>query len=1153
MRWFRPVLVTGIFAGGLIASGAWAASDSECEAVAGSVRSAEGSVQVQRGRSGGWGEAPVGTTLCEGDTVRTGMNSRAAIALVNESVFRLDQNTAVLLADIAPEPAEKSFVDLLVGALQSFSRKPREVAINTPYLNATIEGTEFVIRVAQNQTELSVFEGTVRAANPQGQEAVSSGQVVVAQAGGAPQRRTVVRPRDAAQWSIYYPPVLSLQDGDVPSGLRRAASLAAGGDAAAALALLDSQPAEQQGGDYHLYRASFLLAAGQVGAARGAIDRALQLNSGSAQAYALRSVIDTAQNRREDALANGQRAVELAPGSAAAAIALSYALQAEYRLGEARQAVEAAVAANPDDALARARLAELWMMVGYRDRARAEAEKAAELAPNTSRAQSVLGFAALVEMRTGAARAAFTRAIELDSDDPMPHLGLGLARIRAGDLAAGRAEIEAAVALDPESALLRSYLGKAYFEEKRVGIDAQQLDIAKEQDPNDPTAYLYDALRKQSENRPGEALADLQKSIELNDNRAVYRGRMQLDEDRAARGASLANVYSDLGFTRMGLNEATKSLNDDPTNASAHRFLSDTYAGMRRHEIARVSEQLQAQMLQDININPVSPSGSTANLTSSGGFGTAGLNEYSALFERNQMQLDLSGSYGMDETSSGEAIASAVLDRFSLSAGAYHYETQGWRENSGIEHDIQNVYAQAALTPDLNLQLEYRHRESASGDLAMRFDPNDYSAVFQSEIDQDIWRAGVRYSPTPNSDILVSYIGSQRELTTVDQEVQDFTFFTLDVGVTDVFDDEGSQYEAQYLYRSSGLDMTLGGAFSNVVRDRVRTDVLLTDFPGFFFVPPIAAGTVLTLTTPYEDIDHARGYLYLNGTYPASVTWTAGVSYDDLSRVGGEVKEWNPKLGVQWDVTQNLRFRGAAFQVVKPMIVANRTVEPTQVAGFNQMFDDTNGTVSRAYGLGVDWHAGSKFALGVEGMARKFDEIIGVINIATDPTALPGTGVFQISDPIGREERIVRAYASWMPASAVAVTLEGVHDWYSSEAGVADGLFPSEIETISVPLAVRYFHPSGFGLNLGATYVNQDVQRHATSTMAAGNDSFVSVDAGVGWKLPNRSGRVSLQARNLLDAEFNYQDDGFREFSEDPGSSPFVPARTVVGTLALRF
>ena len=35
-----------------------------------------------------------------------------------------------------------------------------------------------------------------------------------------------------------------------------------------------------------------------------------------------------------------------------------------------------------------------------------------------------------------------------------------------------------------------------------------------------------------------------QKSIELNDNRAVYRGRLQLDEDRAARGASLANVYN---------------------------------------------------------------------------------------------------------------------------------------------------------------------------------------------------------------------------------------------------------------------------------------------------------------------------------------------------------------------------------------------------------------------------------------------------------------------------------------------------------------------------------------------------------------------------------------------------------------------------------
>ena len=64
--------------------------------------------------------------------------------------------------------------------------------------------------------------------------------------------------------------------------------------------------------------------------------------------------------------------------------------------------------------------------------------------------------------------------------------------------------------------------------------------MAKGLDPLDPTPYFYDAIRKQTVNRPVEALEDMQTSITLNDNRAVYRSRLLLDEDLAARSASLA-------------------------------------------------------------------------------------------------------------------------------------------------------------------------------------------------------------------------------------------------------------------------------------------------------------------------------------------------------------------------------------------------------------------------------------------------------------------------------------------------------------------------------------------------------------------------------------------------------------------------------------
>src|SRR5207245_10744500 len=68
-------------------------------------------------------------------------------------------------------------------------------------------------------------------------------------------------------------------------------------------------------------------------------------------------------------------------------------------------------------------------------------------------------------------------------------------------------------------------LGKAYFEEKRTTLDEREYAVAKDLDPRDPTPWFYDAIQKQTTNRPVEALHDLQKAIDLNDNRAVYRSR----------------------------------------------------------------------------------------------------------------------------------------------------------------------------------------------------------------------------------------------------------------------------------------------------------------------------------------------------------------------------------------------------------------------------------------------------------------------------------------------------------------------------------------------------------------------------------------------------------------------------------------------------
>ena len=395
--------------------------------------------------------------------------------------------------------------------------------------------------------------------------------------------------------------------------------------------------------------------------------------------------------------------------------------------------------------------AKLQLMLGERRAAREAAQRAVALQPGLSRTQIVLGFAALTEIRIAEARAAFEQAIVLDSADPLPRLGLGLAEIRRGALAEGGREIETAVALDSNNSLLRSYLGKTYFEEKRPPLDAQQFAIAKELDPLDPTPYLYDAIRLQTENQPVRALEQIERSIELNDNRAIYRGRLLLDQDRAARGTSQARIYNDLGFTQLGINQAAMSLAIDPSNASAHRFLSDIYRASPRAEVSRVSDLLQSQLLQDININPIQPSVAATNLNivARGGPAAAGFNEFTPLFERNQIQPNFSALAGSNQTASFEGVLSGIYDRVSFSAGGFQYDTDGFRENGDLSHQVATVYGQAAVSETLNLQAEYGTRHSEWGDIAMKFNPADIDPTYRRSLDADLWRLGARLTPAP--------------------------------------------------------------------------------------------------------------------------------------------------------------------------------------------------------------------------------------------------------------------------------------------------------------------------------------------------------------------------------------------------------------------
>ena len=91
--------------------------------------------------------------------------------------------------------------------------------VRTPAVTAAIRGTEFNLKVDRaGTTDLVLLEGKLTLANPQGQIDLDPGEEGFAEVGKAPVKRVILQPKDAVQWSLYYPGIFSYRD--IPLGAR---------------------------------------------------------------------------------------------------------------------------------------------------------------------------------------------------------------------------------------------------------------------------------------------------------------------------------------------------------------------------------------------------------------------------------------------------------------------------------------------------------------------------------------------------------------------------------------------------------------------------------------------------------------------------------------------------------------------------------------------------------------------------------------------------------------------------------------------------------------------------------------------------------------------------------------------------------------------
>jgi hypothetical protein len=449
---------------------------------------------------------------------------------------------------------------------------------------------------------------------------------------------------------------------------------------------------------------------------------------------------------------------------------------------------------------------------------------------------------------------------------------------------------------------------------------------------------------------------------------------------------------------------------------------------------------------------------------------------------------------GSQDTYADEVVHSGLWKDWSYSLGQFHYETQGFRKNNAIDANLYNAFVQGRITPDFGVQAEYRHRELTFGNLLSSFFPySTYLQPYLQALDDntyrqdttDTYRLGFNLAPTERSKFLGSFIHIEDSASNIQKP---FVVNHPVDGIVpfDAFRDQffarGSNGEVQHLYSLAGFKSILGGGFGQV------------DFN--------------TNGSMFSRQQQGNGYLYTDIQFPRTVKWTVGATVDvlDDSVNAHTDRSFNPKIGVMWNISPDTVLRAAAIETKKRFLFAGQTLEPTQVAGFNQFFDDRNQTRATRYGVGLDHRFNPDLTGGVELSERLLDT--------------PYDG----NHDIHWRETLYRGYLLWTPHPRWAASLEYHREDFSNldwrETFFTDA---TNTRTQTIPLGLSYFDPSGWYVRFKATHYRQEAQRFDDGDVRQGHDNAAFLDLGLGYRLPRRLGIFELQFQNLLDQHYRYE------------------------------
>ena len=997
---------------------------------------------------------------------------------------------------------------------------------------------------------MTLLEGAVVLSNELGQVDMPSGYQGIVEPGKAPVKTPMLEAINIIQWCLYYPGVLDTSE--LALGAEDQKSLAASlssyrsGDLISAVS--NSAPAASLASTSAIiYRAATLLSVGQAEQAEALLEGVQRDSAPDNRAHrlakALLEVIAVVKNLTVTNLAQPELATEW--------LADSYFLQAHSRLPEALQAARFSVAKSPNFGFGWARVAELELSVGHLSESLKAVEKSLQISPRNAQSLSVKGFIELAQGHTAKASDSFERAIAADGALGNGWLGQGLCKIRRGQSAAGMQDIQTASILEPQRSVLRSYLAKSFSNNGDNKRASNEVLVAAKLDPNDPTSWLYRALIEQQENLINPALRDLENSQKLNDNRSLFRSRLLLDEDQAVRGANLARIYQDTGIyswnkdqaaSDWGVRQASRSVNYDYANYSAHQFLADSYDALRdpnqinlRYETPWFDELIMANLLSPVsagNLSEYSSQRQASELFEQNHFGVISDTEY---LSRGDW-LQRSSQYGSDEK-----VAYAIDNEYR----AQH----GWRANNHDEQLTTSVKAKLQLAPEDSIFVEGIYYDSKFGDNGQYY--NQYSAAGLSPSPSALFSGKEfqhpnvftgyhhEWGPGIHTLFLGGYLNDHVRY---DDPLANILFTANSFGVPVVSSQvfpvnynrrfEAYSAELQQIFQTERQTMVGGFRYQNG-----RTTASSSELDNNFNNPP------LEITQPgvRNNLEHYSVYGYESFKVLEPLQLTGGVTYDylrfprndDIAPISGDEtarRQISPKAGLVWTITPETLFRFAYTRSLGGLSYDNSVrLEPTQVAGFNQAFRSiipesvvgiVPGSHFTTYGVGLERSFNTGTYINADGQLLDSDanRDVGVITNTPYIFPIPTSGT-NVSQSLGYTEQTLAVGITQLLGDKVS----GGARYQLSHAKLNSQLFnvlPYQDQSATLnqlTLHLNYILPCGFFSQFQSIWTAQS--NHGYSPTLADAD-FWQFNAYAGYRFNHRRAEIKLGLLNLTDQNY---------------------------------